>query len=177
MTKENIKAGFSGAGLVPHCPQAVLSKLDIQLRTPTPNGPPNVDPWTSQTPRNPTEALSQTELVRNSIISHQGSSPTRIFEAASSLAKGTEVLAHTVTLLMAEVHTLREANRALSKRRRAKKTRIRQGGALTIGEGQDLLAQKEGNTQTAINSQASASTMRCCSKCKKAGHNARTCGN
>ena len=28
-TKENIQAGFRGAGLVPHDPQAVLSKLDV----------------------------------------------------------------------------------------------------------------------------------------------------
>lgn len=40
---ENIKAGFRGAGLVPFDPQAVLSKLDIKLRTPTPTGPPLVE--------------------------------------------------------------------------------------------------------------------------------------
>jgi hypothetical protein len=37
-----------------------------------------------------------------------------------------------MTLLSAEVRTLRAANEVLSKRRRAKKTRVRQGGALTI---------------------------------------------
>jgi hypothetical protein len=35
-TLENIRAGFWGAGLAPHDPEVVLSKLDIQLRTPTP---------------------------------------------------------------------------------------------------------------------------------------------
>lgn len=40
-SNENIKAGFRGAGLVPFDPQAVLSKLDIKLRTPTPTGPPS----------------------------------------------------------------------------------------------------------------------------------------
>lgn len=34
--KENIYASFRGAGLVPFNPDAVLSKLDIKLRTPTP---------------------------------------------------------------------------------------------------------------------------------------------
>jgi hypothetical protein len=33
---ENICAGFRGAGLAPFDPDAVLSKLDVQLRTPTP---------------------------------------------------------------------------------------------------------------------------------------------
>jgi hypothetical protein len=36
MTKENICAGFRGAGLVPYDPEAVISKLDVVLRTPTP---------------------------------------------------------------------------------------------------------------------------------------------
>jgi hypothetical protein len=34
-TQENICAGFRGAGLVPYNPDAVLSKLDVRLRTPT----------------------------------------------------------------------------------------------------------------------------------------------
>jgi hypothetical protein len=45
-----------------------------------------------------------------------------------------------MTLLSAEVRTLRVVNEALSKRRRAKKTRVRQGGALTIEDAQDILA-------------------------------------
>lgn len=36
MTKENVRAGFRGSGLVPLDPEAVLSKLDVRLRTPTP---------------------------------------------------------------------------------------------------------------------------------------------
>jgi hypothetical protein len=48
-----------------------------------------------------------------------------------------------VTLLIAENYTLRVVNEALSKRRRAKKTRVRQGGALTIEDRQDIVAQKD----------------------------------
>jgi DDE superfamily endonuclease len=40
MTKKNIKARFSSTGLVPHDPQAVLSKLNIVLWTSTPTRPP-----------------------------------------------------------------------------------------------------------------------------------------
>ena len=40
MTTENVLAGFRGAGLVPYDPEAVLSKLDVKLRTPTPTGTP-----------------------------------------------------------------------------------------------------------------------------------------
>jgi hypothetical protein len=72
MTVQNAQAGFRGAGLVPFDPQAVISKLDIKLRTPTPTGPPSADtdPWVSQTPHNPTEALSQTTLVKDRIARH-----------------------------------------------------------------------------------------------------------
>src|SRR5699024_800956 len=37
MTEKNIKGGFRGAGLIPFNPERVISKLDVQLRTPTPS--------------------------------------------------------------------------------------------------------------------------------------------
>jgi cell division protein FtsB len=66
--------------------------------------------------------------------------PTSLFLTVAALAKGIEILAHKNTLLAAKVHTLQAANEALSKRRRAKKKRIRQGGALTIEDAHDILA-------------------------------------
>ena len=184
ITTENAKAGFRGAGLIPFNPQAVISKLDVKLQTPTPNDPPSADadPWVSQTPHNPTDALSQTTLVKNRIALHQGSSPTPIFTTVAALAKGTEILAHEVTLLTAENRTLRKANEALSKRRRAKKNRIRQGGALTVEDANDILAQKEVDEQIRRDKRSregfqieGRSTVRRCGTCRKPGHNAQTC--
>ena len=184
MTAQNAQAGFRGAGLVPFDPQAVISKLDVKLRTPTPPRPStaNTNPWVSQTPSNPTEALSQTTLVRNRIARHQGSSPTPIFETVVALAKGTERLAHENTLLSAEIRTLRAANEALSKRRRAKKARVREGGALTVEDAQDIIAQKDVDEQVRRDVHAAGSSQRerqpsrrHCKICGKAGHNARTC--
>lgn len=37
MTESNIQGGFRGAGLVPFDPQKVISLLDLQLHTPTPD--------------------------------------------------------------------------------------------------------------------------------------------
>jgi hypothetical protein len=37
ITESNIKGGFRGAGLAPFDPEHVISKLDVQLRTPTPH--------------------------------------------------------------------------------------------------------------------------------------------
>jgi hypothetical protein len=114
MTAENIAGGFCGAGLVPYDPQTVLSRLDTKLRTPSPASSPaaEADPWVSQTPHNPTEAISQSELVRPQISGHQGNSPTPISSAARQMAKGFEAMAHSVTLLTAENRFFSEGQRS-----------------------------------------------------------------
>lgn len=184
MTAKNIAGGFRGAGLVPYDPQTVLSRLDVKLRTPTPTRSPaaEADPWVSQTPHNPTEAISQSELVRSQISGHQGSSPTPIFSAVRQMAKGLEAMAHSVTLLTAENRSLHKANEALSKCRRAKKSRVRNGSMLTAQHARDIVAQKEAREQRGqvagenpcSNSGGPATTRRC-RKCGKPGHNIRTC--
>jgi hypothetical protein len=184
MTPENIQAGFRGAGLIPYDPQAVLSKLDVKLRTPTPTGAPlsDVNPWVSQTPRNPNDAVSQSKHVQNRMARHQGSSPTGVFSAVKQLAKGTELLAHQMTLMCEEVRTLRKANEALAKRRRAKKTRVRAGGALSVEDALDLIEQKDagkrqldGRSLGGGASEARPATLRRCRQCGKPGHKVRTC--
>ena len=124
----------------------------------------------------------QTTLVRDCIARHQGSSPTPLFQTVASLAKGTEHLAHEVTLMSAELRTLRAANEALSKRRRAKKARIRQGGALTVEDAQDIISQKDVDEQVRRDVRVAGGSRkegqpsgRHCGICGKAGHNARTC--
>ena len=121
-------------------------------------------------------------LVKTRISTHQGSSPTQIFNAVEHLTKGVEEMAHYITLLQAEAHNLRRANEALSKRRRAKKTRVRQGGALTVEDAHILLAQKKvekpvERDRREINNSGEEyqATVRRCSNCGKSGHNARTC--
>ncbi|EDO00461.1 hypothetical protein SS1G_14331 [Sclerotinia sclerotiorum 1980 UF-70] len=186
ITIQNIKAGFRGAGLIPFDPQSILSKLDVRIRTST---PPSISLeltnfWISQISHNPTEALLQSTLVKARIARYQSSSPTPIFETVQALAKGTERLTHEVTLLNAENRMLRRANEALSKRRRAKKIQLRNGGVLTGQEAEDILSQQEVDNQiqrderqNGGNSNRESSTSRCCSKCGKTGHNSRTCQN
>jgi hypothetical protein len=91
-------------------------------------------------------------------------------------------MAHEITLLSTEVHTFRAANKALSKRRRAKKARVRQGGALTIEDTQDIITQKDMDEQVRRDICAAGGSRgegqpfgRCCGTCGKAGHNTRTC--
>ena len=125
-TEQNIDGGFRGAGLVPFSPEAVISKLDVKLRTPTPprtsDGLPQ--PWVSQTPQTAVEALSQSALIKDRVARHQGSSPTPILTSIDQLAKAVVANSHQLSLVAGEVKALRDANTALSKRRRAKRTRL-----------------------------------------------------
>ncbi|KAJ3469895.1 hypothetical protein MRS44_003960 [Fusarium solani] len=105
MTERNIKGAFKGAGLVPLDPETVVSKLDVQLRTPTPvkEAAKPSTPWASRTPKTVIEAGSQSEYLERRIRRHQSSSPESILEALQSLTKGTKAVMHQVTLLTAEI--------------------------------------------------------------------------
>lgn len=63
------------------------------------------------------------------------------------MAKGMMEMSHEMTLMLAEPWNLRTANKALSKRRRAKKTHLRQGGTLNQVEVSQILADKEPEAQ------------------------------
>ena len=184
MTEQNIQGAFRGAGLVPFDPKCVLSRLDVRLRTPSPvqEAVELPQPWVPKTPNNPTEATSQTDYIKKRISRHQGSSPTSILTAVDQITKGTCGIMHKMALLKAEVEQLRAANALLSKRRRARKTRLRQGGSMTIAEGQALQDQKDveeqiqqEDRQTTGRKPRDETKGRRCGVCGKTGHNARTC--
>lgn len=90
---------------------------------------------------------------------------------------------HSYALLAAEVRALQQANAALSKRRRAKKTRVRLGGSLTVQEGHDLLDEKGVQEQIQQETQARSGGRqrraepggRRCGTCGERGQNTRTC--
>jgi hypothetical protein len=184
MTEKNIKGGLRGAGLVPFNPEYVVSKLDVQLRTPTPAEEvtyPSI-PWVSKTPQTVLEAGTQSEYLQRRIRRHKSSSPEPIPGALKSLAKGTTAIMHENTLLRAEIQDLRQANEILSRRRRAKRTRLQNRGSMTIRAGQDLIDQMDVDTQVLAESsrrggQGSSARprIRRCGTCGKAGQNARTC--
>jgi hypothetical protein len=54
------------------------------------------------------------------------------FKTIRALVKDTKRIAYEIIFLSAEVYILRAANKTLSKRYRAKKARVYQGGALII---------------------------------------------
>jgi hypothetical protein len=184
MIEKNIQGGFKGAGLAPLDANHVISKLDIQLRTPTPaiDEPELPAPWTSRTPKTVRETESQSEYLKRRIERHHSSSPSSIIEALKSMTKGTKAILHEMTLLRSEVKDLREANEILSRRRREKKKRLRNGGSMTIEEGQASIDQMDVDTQVVAESSRQGGRARSaqprarrCGVCGKPGHNARTC--
>jgi hypothetical protein len=182
--KKNIQGGFRGAGLAPLNANHVISKLDIKLRTPT---PPIEEfslpaPWTPKTPKTIRETESHSEYLKRRIERHHSSSPASIIEAVKSMTKGAKAILHRMALLESEVKDLREANTILSRRRREKNKRLRNGGMMTVEEGQGLIDQMDVNTQIMAESSRAGgqgrsvqSRERRCGVCGKPGHNARTC--
>ncbi|KAM6513396.1 hypothetical protein FALCPG4_18944 [Fusarium falciforme] len=184
MTEANIKAGFRGAGLVPLDPESVVSKLDVQVRTPTPfeEEASHPNPWVSKTPKTVLEAESQSKYLERRIRRHQSSSPGSILEALKSFSKGTKAVMHEMALMRAEIQDLRRANETLSRRRRAKRTRLQKRGTMTLEEGREAVGQKEVNAQAVAESSRSGGQggsarvkERRCGTCGKTGHNTRTC--
>lgn len=124
----------------------------------------------------------KSSLLTDRIHRHQGSSPTSIIEGINYLAKGTTIVMHRMALLEAEVKTLRETNSTLSRRRREKKQRLRQSGAMSVAEGHNQIAQNDAEVQIKQELQESSGRKaraetkpRRCGTCGNAGHNAKTC--
>ena len=93
-----------------------------------------------------------------------------------------KVAMHGMALLKAENQKLRSAMELLSKRRRTKKTRLRNGGSLSVQEAEDRIAEIEVDVQVKDEARGDGGRKprtevraRCCGNCGETGHNARTC--
>ena len=149
ITRENMLAGFRGAGLVPHDPERVLSKLDGVLRTPTPP-PPEATPWESKTPATLKEIEAQSTLIRDRIQQHRDSPISPLLQAVDQLAKGMVVMSHNSVLQARELAGMRKAVAAPTEQRSRKRRYIWTEESLIVGDVQDLIAAKDsGGTEAA----------------------------
>jgi hypothetical protein len=181
-TSANICSAFRGAGLVPLQPDTVLSKLDVQLRTPSPPAALTEAYWEARTPSNVRELEAQSTLIRERVRQHKSSSPASIIQAINQLKKGAKVIILLAELMKERIASLERANKAASKRKERKKKRIQKQGVLKKGAGEDLLAQREADQQLAREkrqggeqSGLSRQALARCKKCRETGHNSRTC--
>jgi hypothetical protein len=181
-TPANIQSAFRGAGLVPHQPDAVLSKLDVQLRTPTPPAALINTLWEARTPSNIRELKAQSTLIRERVRKHKSSSPASIIEAIDQLKKGAEVMMLSAELMRDRITSLEKANKAASERKQRKKKRIQKQGVLTKGAGEDIITQREAEQQITREERqrgkqlgVSCQSLARCKRCRERGYNLRTC--
>jgi hypothetical protein len=181
ITSDNIRGSFRGAGLIPFNPEAVVSKLDVRLRTPTPPAEDET-PWSAKTPGNPIEMTSQTNLIKDAIAQHQNSSPTPITDAMDQFLNGAHRMAAQYELLKAENAALRKANEAASRRKQRQKKRIQKRGTLTKAQGSQLIDQANIDSQiiqelrqSRQGHSSNAPAQRRCGRCREVGHNIATC--
>ena len=128
------------------------------------------------------DALSQSTLIKDQVAKHHRSSPTPILASIDQLAKATVANSHQLTLLSGRLKILEQANEVLSKRRRAKRTRLQDSGPLTGEDASRLMREKgvgvEDGHDEGVEEGSSKRRkvgVRLCSVCCKTGHNIRTC--
>jgi hypothetical protein len=182
--QKNIQSGFRDAGFVLYNPEEVIARLDVKLRTPTPDIESLIlpEPWVSQTPHNPTEIHSQFIFLKNRISRHQESSPTSILGAINHFEKEAKMIMHKFALQEAELKILRNTNRELTNRRKTKKKQLRKGGLLSFQNAKNLQDAQDVNAQIRQKMREShgpkkrqETRARRCTRCGKTGHNIRTC--
>jgi hypothetical protein len=153
----------------------VLSKLDVQLRTPTPPTLGTVA-WEAQTPRNAREIEAQSTLIRNRIQNYQGSPASSLDEQVKQLSKGAQQIAYNIVLVQEEIGRLQDAVDTLTKRKTRKRRYVRAEETLTVSEVSDLIAEKEGGSRRDRETPAKrVRAERRCGRCSEVGHNSRTC--
>jgi hypothetical protein len=103
-------------------------------------------------------------------------------EAVEKLAKGAEIMAHSLVLMSNQVKELQAAYEAASRRKARKRKRIQAEGTLTAEEGVRLTTLKEfaarsdgKKAKKSARAEGSELTQRRCGRCSEAGHNSRTC--
>lgn len=107
-TEKNIQSGFRAAGLVPPCPERVLSSLTV-VRTPSPPGAEAgaEAAWTAETPHTTTQLEKQAHLLHDR-LQREPQSPTS--QVIAQLVKGCQLAMNSVTILTEENRKLRATN-------------------------------------------------------------------
>lgn len=175
-TEQTIKSSFQAAGLVPHCPDRVLSSLTV-VRTPSPPAQEahSETRWSAETPHTVAQLQQQAQLIHDR-LGRQSQSPTS--QAIAQLVKGCQIAMHSATILAEENTKLRHANDRRERKKRQRRQYIATGGTLTGQEGRRLAAEADRVVEVDAQAQASQSYQRApptCSKCHERGHRRTQC--
>ena len=182
LTLNTVRSGFAATGLVSYNLERVLSKLNTQLRTPTPPPPPSTEPvpWVLETPHNIQELELQARVIGESVQRRTAGSTSPTDRAVRQLVKGCQMAMHSAVLLADENKKLQAANERQKKKRAVRRSYIAIGGVLTVQEGLDrsVAANTELTGQfTGGAKERRIRAPRTCSVCRSLEHTARTCPN
>ncbi|KAL1981882.1 hypothetical protein VTN96DRAFT_2069 [Rasamsonia emersonii] len=175
---ENIRKGFAATGLVPYEPDQVLSRLHVQMKTPTPPGTSQGNPqtpWVSETPHNIEELQLQSETIKALLKCRTHSPPSPTDRALNQLIKGCQMAMHSAVILARENQELRAANEKQKQKRIRSTAQVSQGGILTIQEGQrrtETIQKDAPEVVEASSSQPKTRAPSRCSVCKSYEHTA-----
>jgi hypothetical protein len=112
LNEKNIQSGFRATGLVPYDPEQVLSRLNTQMKTPTPPGTSHSSQasWATATPHNIRQVELQTEKIKKYLKRRTQSPPSPSKRALDQLAKGCQMAMHSAAILARENKELKAAN-------------------------------------------------------------------
>ena len=176
LTQQNIQAGFQATGLIPPCPERVLSSLTV-VRTPSPPGTTadNNVAWTAETPRTIAQLKKQAQHVKD-LLHRQSQSLTS--QAIRQLVKGCQLAMNSATILAEENRKLRTASQRQQRRRDQRRRYIARGGPLQAQQGQQLAIEAERVVAEVEQALATPGRQRApptCTKCHVQGHTRTQC--
>lgn len=179
------RIAFQTAGLVPFNPQPVLSKLNIQLRTPTPPASRGSESsaFYPHTPVNIDELLKQASSSKTFLKQHSNSPPSPSQAALNQLIKGCQIAMQN-GILEEENKQLHAAN-ATQRQKRARVNRwIAQDNGLSVQEALELeethnqfFQPRTGLRDAPVQATQAPVTRRLpkCGNCSEIGHKKNVC--
>ena len=117
-------------------------------------------------------------LIIKRIREHKSSSPNLIIKMVLQVKRGLAKKDHSHTLLEARIAKLKQANQAVSERKKRKKKRIQEGGTLSQAEAEEILKEKDAEAEARGEGAQVGSSCRGkhrCKTCSITGHNKHTC--
>jgi hypothetical protein len=181
---ETIQNAFAAAGLVPYDPDQVISKLDVQLRTPTPLGSrpgSQSSAWSPKTPANLKQLNRQASSIKALLKQRSQSPPTPTNIAIDQLLKGCQLSLHSNAILLKEIRDLRAENETQKQKRNRTTKRVAHTEGFTGQEARESMNQAhEAPNTTPAEPESSASQPRTrgqrgCGICRLPGHRRETC--
>jgi hypothetical protein len=143
---DTIKHSFAAASLVPFDPDRVLSKLNIQLNTPTPPGSrpgSQSSQFTPKTPATVAELLKQADSIRAFLKQRSKSPPSPSQIALNQLIKGCQIAMQNGILLEQENQDLRTANAVVKQKRARTNRHIAYQAGVSVQEAQERIRSTE----------------------------------